>query len=57
MLVGSGLIASAFLDYKDNDDVIVIASGISNSKETDYKKYQREIDMIGEFIGTKSKVI
>ena len=57
MLVGSGLIASAFLDYKDNDDVIVIASGISNSKETDYKKYQREINMIGEFIGTKSKVI
>jgi nucleoside-diphosphate-sugar epimerase len=57
MLVGNGLIASAFLDYKDNDDVIVIASGISNSKETDYKKYQREIDMIGEFIGTKSKVI
>lgn len=57
MLVGSGLISSAFLDYKDNDDVIVIASGISNSKETDYKKYQREIDMIGSFIGTKSKVI
>lgn len=57
MLIGNGLIASAFLDYKDNDDVIVIASGISNSKETDYKKYQREIDMIGEFIGTKSKVI
>lgn len=57
MLIGNGLIASAFLDYKDNDDIIVIASGISNSKETDYKKYQREIDMIGEFIGTKSKVI
>jgi|LauGreDrversion4_2_1035121.scaffolds.fasta_scaffold55055_3 dTDP-4-dehydrorhamnose reductase len=57
MLVGNGLIASAFLDYKDNDDVIVIASGISNSKETDYKKYQREIDMIGSFIGTKSKVV
>lgn len=57
MLVGNGLIASAFLDYKDNDDVIVIASGVSNSKEKDYKKYQREIDMIGSFIGTKSKII
>lgn len=57
MLVGNGLIASAFVDYKDNDDVIVIASGISNSKETDYKQYKREIDLIYSFIDTKSKIV
>jgi len=42
MLIGNGLIAKAFSRYKDNDEVVVFASGVSNSKEVDEKRYKRE---------------
>jgi hypothetical protein len=37
MIVGNGLIASAFIDaYSLVDDIVVFASGVSNSKEVHY---------------------
>ena len=42
MVVGRGLIAGAFKKYKDSNDVIIFASGVSNSKETRKSEFERE---------------
>lgn len=43
MVIGSGLIASAFInDYGDDPNFIVFAAGVSNSTETNPKEFERE---------------
>ena len=42
MIVGKGLIASAFHEFSGNDDIIIFASGVSNSKETNPEAFKRE---------------
>ena len=43
MIVGSGLVASAFSDlYADNPDVCIYAAGVSNSACTDSHEFERE---------------
>lgn len=49
MIIGNGLIASLFKDYKKNDCVF-FASGVSNSLETDKKQFIREENLILETI-------
>lgn len=49
MIIGNGLIASLFKDYKKNDCVF-FASGVSNSLETDEKQFLREENLILETI-------
>ena len=49
MVVGSGLLASAFKSYTSKDDIIIFASGVSNSKCTDPKQFQREINLVESF--------
>lgn len=46
MVVGNGLVASAFEEFKENDSYVIFASGVSNSQEKDPLAYQREFDMI-----------
>jgi len=47
MIVGKGLIASAFLKARfDSDRHVIFASGVSNSLEPRPEAYQREIDLI-----------
>lgn len=46
MVVGNGLLARAFEHYKDNDQVIIFASGVSNSQETDEAAFDREHDLL-----------
>jgi nucleoside-diphosphate-sugar epimerase len=46
MVIGNGLIANAFLDYANNKDIIIFASGVSNSLETNQNIYNREKDLI-----------
>lgn len=57
MVVGNGLIASAFKQYEDDNSVIVFASGVSNSKTQDNKEYDREISLINTFLHTKEKFV
>lgn len=57
MVIGNGLIASKFSKYVDNDKVIIFASGVSNSKENDSKKFEREISLLSSLIGTEKKII
>ena len=50
MVVGNGLIAKLFSSYLDSEDVLIFASGVSNSTETDIKKFQREFDLLKKII-------
>ena len=51
MIVGRGLLASAFAPlYESNDDVVVFASGVSNSLETEASNFQREEAMLTELL-------
>lgn len=46
MVVGSGLIAKAFHSFEDDEDIIIFASGVSNSLESDEKCFVREKNLI-----------
>ena len=37
MIIGNGLIAKSFLKKYDKDDIVIFASGVSNSKEDNPK--------------------
>ena len=46
MVVGDGLVASAFAEFRDDDEYVIFASGVSNSQETEASEYQREFDLL-----------
>ena len=46
MVVGNGLIAKAFAAFRDRQDVVVFASGVSNSLEIDPAAFRREADLL-----------
>jgi len=46
MVIGNGLLAKSFSKYKDDDQVIIFASGVSNSKEVNPEAFMREMDLL-----------
>lgn len=56
-VVGSGLIARAFLPYDFGDDMLIFASGVSNSLETELRAYKREANLLRSFLGNNKQVI
>lgn len=56
-VVGSGLIARAFLSYDFGADVVIFASGVSNSRETELSAYRRESELLKGFLGKNNQVI
>lgn len=42
MLVGHGMMARTFWAFRDRPDVVIFASGVSNSLETDPRAFERE---------------
>lgn len=46
MIVGNGLIAKTLIEFKDNPDVVIFASGVSNSQEVDSTVFEREKDLL-----------
>ena len=43
MVIGNGSIANIFIKkYSDNKDILIFASGVSDSNETDDNKFKRE---------------
>lgn len=46
MIIGNGLIAKSFVNFKNQDDKIIFASGVSNSLEQNDLEYQREINLL-----------
>jgi len=48
MVIGNGLVARTFKRYRSKTDIIIFASGVSNSKETNYHEFEREKKLINE---------
>ena len=46
MVVGSGMIATRFRDYKDDDRFVIFASGVSNSSTTNKEAFDREKQLL-----------
>jgi len=46
MVIGNGMIANSFAAYKDNKDIIIFASGVSNSKDTVEDNFLREFTLL-----------
>lgn len=46
MVVGDGMMATAFSAFRDSADVVVFASGVSNSLETDPAAFKRERELL-----------
>lgn len=55
MVVGNGLLAKAFVEYDTSDDIIIFASGVSNSKETSQKQFDREEKLLRVYLDKYKK--
>lgn len=52
MIIGSGLMARSFHAYADKQEIVVFASGVSNSKETNPAAFDREKDLLSKTLET-----
>lgn len=50
MVVGNGFIASAFSQFQDSEDVVIFASGVSNSRETRPEEFLRERKLLETYL-------
>jgi nucleoside-diphosphate-sugar epimerase len=57
MIVGKGLIAHQLVDYKNSEEVLIFASGVSNSAELKKENFLRELDLIKSFANTEKVFI
>jgi hypothetical protein len=55
MVVGNGLIAKAFNKYNNIEDVIIFASGVSNSGCNNKLDFERELDLIKKYLSISDK--
>ena len=56
MIIGNGLIAKSFKKEKNYfKNVIIFASGVSNSKNTNFKDFQREKKLVKNFLKKKKE--
>jgi nucleoside-diphosphate-sugar epimerase len=46
MVIGNGMIANRFHAYKNNNGIIIFASGVSNSKDTVEENFLREFQLL-----------
>lgn len=57
-IVGSGMVASGFISKNVKfNDVIIFASGVSNSNETDVKEFDKEYNLLKKFADTKKRLV
>ncbi|MFI5151521.1 MAG: hypothetical protein ACHQRM_17470 [Bacteroidia bacterium] len=54
MVVGNGLVARSLDVYKDNPDVVIFASGVSNSGEVSIPEYEREAELLMSWKNSKA---
>ena len=57
MIIGNGLIANAFKEFKKDSDVLIFASGISNSSLNSSKDFERELHLLNEHIQTEMLLV
>jgi nucleoside-diphosphate-sugar epimerase len=46
MVIGNGMIANRFMDYKNDEERIIFASGVSNSKDNIEQNFLREFELL-----------
>jgi UDP-2-acetamido-2,6-beta-L-arabino-hexul-4-ose reductase len=46
MVVGDGMVAKSFCQYSERNDVIIFASGVSNSKINIREEFEKELDLL-----------
>jgi len=57
MVIGDGLLANIFQTYKNNNDVVIFASGVSNSNEKQNSEFFREKAMIKDIVNKYSNIL
>lgn len=57
MLIGSGMLANAFKSYFSHCDIVIFASGVSNSSEFRDSEFKREVDLFKGLNNSTSKII
>jgi nucleoside-diphosphate-sugar epimerase len=50
MLIGKGMIANIFSSYKNDDNILIFASGVSNSNEKNKQEFLREKNLINTYL-------
>ena len=54
MVIGNGMIAKEFENYRDDDRIVIFASGVSDSTNTDNRAFEREKNLIIETLHTSN---
>lgn len=57
MVIGNGLLATTFKSYIKRDDIIIFASGVSNSSNTNETEFRREIQLLQSAIEQEIRLI
>jgi nucleoside-diphosphate-sugar epimerase len=58
MIIGNGLIANVFGEYKENEKYVIFASGVSDSTNNDESAFKREEQLLNEITTLhKEKII
>jgi nucleoside-diphosphate-sugar epimerase len=57
MVVGNGLLAGAFAAYAENPDVVIFASGVSNSGERTPTEFERERTLLSSTLAENHQLI
>ena len=57
MVVGNGLLATSFHDFKEDENLIIFASGVSNSSEENYNEFEKEKKLLLSYISLNKKLI
>lgn len=55
MVIGNGMMAKQFAKYQNNSNVIIFASGVSNSKETKLIEFEREFNLLQKTVSDNSE--
>jgi hypothetical protein len=50
MIIGNGLLSSIFFEYKDDREILIFASGVSNSSETRFSEFEREKKLLHNIV-------
>lgn len=57
MVIGKGMIANSLMNFKEDEELIIFASGVSNSGEMNQSAFQREIDLLEKYQDSKAKLV
>jgi UDP-2-acetamido-2,6-beta-L-arabino-hexul-4-ose reductase len=55
MVIGNGLIARGFNEYSTNNGVVIFASGVSNSTNTDFAAFDREQKLLANTLANNKE--